>query len=249
MSITPPFKGLIAKALFSVPEARQTYLERIAQLATNEFQPEVLSARIDQLADRLRPSLSRDQAGELDQACRTLKARVVQRCLSIAQQLKNPKRPLHLDLDQSVRLSAWSFKSGLTPGASGNRRVEDNREVLSVISRAKEGSGSWRTTVLLDAGHYALTGKAHTEGLIATDAKGTNGVIIRASGERSTKGITISDQWSDLAYEFDVRGIEDVELVCEFRGARGSGFFDSTSMRLTRKGPPAVSSKSDRLAP
>ncbi len=41
-----------------------------------------------------------------------------------------------------------------------------------------------------------------------------------------------------MTYEFDVRGVEDVELVCEFRGlAQTSGLFDPSSMRLIRKGP------------
>jgi hypothetical protein len=41
-----------------------------------------------------------------------------------------------------------------------------------------------------------------------------------------------------LRYAFDVRGLEDVELVCEFRGPKGAGEFDSGSLRLVRKGPP-----------
>ena len=61
-----------------------------------------------------------------------------------------------------------------------------------------------------------------------------NGVILCTSGERSLKAITISDEWKPLHYEFDVYGIEDVELVCLFRG-RGAGLFDASSLRLTRK--------------
>jgi len=34
-----------------------------------------------------------------------------------------------------------------------------------------------------------------------------------------------------------VRGLEDVELVCELRGAQGWGEFDARSLRLVRKGP------------
>ena len=56
LSITPPFKGLIAKALFSVPEARARYLARIGQLSTNELSVEALHARVDRLAARIRPA-------------------------------------------------------------------------------------------------------------------------------------------------------------------------------------------------
>ena len=111
-------------------------------------------------------------------------------------------------------------------------------QTLAVTGTEKGSSGAWRATVLLDAGHYEFTGKARTKGLDSTDIKGTNGVILRVSGERSTNGIRISDNWTALSYEFDVHGIEDVELVCEFRGGSGgSGCFVDTSLRLARKGP------------
>jgi hypothetical protein len=31
-----------------------------------------------------------------------------------------------------------------------------------------------------------------------------------------------------------VQGVEDVELICEFRGAQGMGSFDVSSLRLLR---------------
>jgi hypothetical protein len=48
--------------------------------------------------------------------------------------------------------------------------------------------------------------------------------------------LTVSDEWKDLSYTFEVRGTEQVELVCEFRSAVGGmGEFDAGSMRLIRK--------------
>ena len=61
--------------------------------------------------------------------------------------------------------------------------------------------------------------------------------ILKISGERATNGITITREWKTLNYEFDVRGLEDVELICELRGAQGRGEFDARSLRLVRKGP------------
>ena len=236
LGLTPPFKGLVAKALFSVPEARQRYLTRISELAQNELRAEALNSHIDRLASQLRPSLSLDQLAQLEQAWTELKSRVVQRCASVAQQLKNPRHPLALRAGQSFPLTAWSFKAGLTPGATGSRRIQENRDFLTITCAGIPASGSWRTTVLLDSGHYTFSGSGYTEGLTPADLKGTNGMILRASGERSTKGIAIADSWRPLSYDFDVHGIEDVELVCEFRGARGAAHFDGRSMRLVRKG-------------
>ena len=61
---------------------------------------------------------------------------------------------------------------------------------------------------------------------------------MRVSGERSVEGITVSDEWKTLRYEFEVQGVEDVELVCEFRGAQGMGWFDLNSLRLVRLDAP-----------
>jgi hypothetical protein len=133
-----------------------------------------------------------------------------------------------------MQLTSWSFKGGPTQPAVGTRKMVDNRQLLQVTGRGTNSSGAWRSIILIGKGRYEFSGKARTEG-ITRDVTGTNGVILRISGDRSTEGITISDEWKTLSYEFDVQGVEDVELVCEFRGPKGSGFFDVSSLRLVRK--------------
>lgn len=246
LSITPPFRGMIAKQLFAVPEARRRYMARLDELSTNEFRVEKLHARVERLAAPVRAALSdqRELLGEFNQGVRDLKSRIAQRAESVTEQLRNPKPPPPLAKDNSVRLSGWSFKAGPTHPASATRSIDGDREILGVIGRSPGSSGAWRTTVLLQEGHYEFTGLGRTAGLKAADAQSTNGVMLRISGERSVKGLSITfdeDAWGALHYEFDVRGVEDVELVCEFRGGpAGSGFFDARSLRLVRKGPPAA---------
>jgi len=236
LSLTPTFKGMVAKALFAVPEARRRYLQRIEGLATNEFRTEKLHARVDRLAARLRPALSHDLAEEFDEAVQAFKGRIALRMRSVAQQLGTTKRPVQFSEGGAMPLSGWSFKGGPNQPAQGSRRADGPRDVLRVESGgAPESSGAWRTTLFLDAGHYEFTGVARTDGHSTT--KGTNGVMLRISGERSTNGIALPRDWKTLTYEFDVRGLEDVELVCEFRGAQGWGEFDARSLRLVRKGP------------
>ena len=71
-------------------------------------------------------------------------------------------------------------------------------------------------------------------------------MIVRVSGVRSTKGISAAADWTRLSYQFDVFGVEDVELICEFRGGTGSsGVFDAGSLRLARKGPPEGTVRTD----
>jgi hypothetical protein len=236
-NVTPVFKGVIAKALFSVPEARQRYLRRLGELSTNELRAEALHARVDKLAAQLRPALAKNPQirSQLDEEVSDLKTRITRRAASVAQQLKTPRRPLQIVDGASVRLPNWTFKPGITLPASSGRSVVDNRQILRVIGRGPASSGAWRTTAFLDEGRYEFTGLARTEGTVA-DSTSTNGVILRVSGERSIKGITISEEWKKLTYQFDVRGIEDVELVCEFRGT-GAGLFDPATMQMTRIGP------------
>lgn len=235
-SITPPFKGRVAKALFAVPEARARYMERIEQLAANEFRTEALHQRVDKLAARVRPAL-RDRPALLDEFnsnVQSLKMRISNRTRAVAQQLKSPPRAPQLAKGGSMQLLTWTFKGGPTLSAMGSRAVENGRQVLRVTGRGVGSSGAWRHVALLGPGTYELVGQARTTG-IAAEPGMTNGVILRISGERSVEGIIVSDQWVTLRYEFAVSGVEDVELICEFRGAQGQGMFDLSTLRLTRK--------------
>jgi hypothetical protein len=239
-SITPPFRGLVAKALFAIPEARRRYLHRLQELTGNEFTVEALQGRFERLATPLRAALAQEPQAlaEFEQYLRLVKSRIAQRSASVQEQLKHPRLPLQFSGENPVRLASSTFKSGATSVATGARRVQENRETLVITGTSGVGGGAWRNVALLEPGHYEFTGNARTEGLTSSGTKATNGAILRVSGERSLKGITISDQWKPLRYEFDVHGIEDVELVCELRG-RGTAFFDTSSLRIARKGPIA----------
>ena len=241
LSLTPTFKGLVAKALFSVPEGRRRYLARVAQLSTNEFRVAALHARVDKLAARLRFALKDNPPllGAFEDSVEDLKSRITVRAASVAQQIQNPKRPAPLAADRSVPLGNWTFKAGTTQTASGTRIATLGRQMLRVNVRGPESSGAWRTTLLLEAGHYEFTGLARTQDL-PPHAPGTNGVILRISGERSTQGIAVPTDWTKLSYAFDVRGIMEVELACEFRGPEGLGLFDLSTLRLVRAGPPSA---------
>ncbi len=234
LNLTPVFKGLVAKSLFAIPEARQRYLRRIESLSTNEFRTEALHARVDKLAAQAVAGLPRNSAArqQIEEGAEELKSRISARARSVAQQLKAPTRPLQLTAPGELRLVNWSYKSGTTPAMS-SRAIQDGKQILRVTGRAPNSSGAWRSTVLLGTGRYEFTGLARTESAVARAGE-TNGVILRMSGERSVEGITISQEWKALRYEFEVQGVEDVELICEFRGAQGMGSFDVNSLRLVR---------------
>jgi hypothetical protein len=235
-TITPHFTGIVAHKLMTTPEGRRAYLDRVASLATNEFRAEALFARIEKIASRVRPTLAkeRDILAELDEGARFLTNRIGRRTQIVAQRLKNPERPVDFGPENSARLSDWRFKTSNTQPARGLQTTIDKRNVLKVESRGPGNSGSWRTVVLLEEGRYEFTGQGRCEGLVRADANGTNGVNLRVSGERVPNGV-VAGEWTSLRYEFEVNGIDNVELVAEFRGPRGSGFFDPASLRLSRK--------------
>jgi hypothetical protein len=65
-----------------------------------------------------------------------------------------------------------------------------------------------------------------------------SGVILRVSGERDAGGLSTNAGWTPLQHEFEMPGLINAELVCEFRGPEGIGTFDLSSLKLRRKGPP-----------
>jgi hypothetical protein len=229
----------VANGLFSIPEERQRYRERVAELLANECSVEKLHARVDRLADRLRPALARERElrEQIDASVASMKSRMRARATSLARQLNESERSVTFGESGAMPLSAWRFKAALDRPALGTRTVEQQRQLLQVRARGDDAfsSGAWRSVVLLEQGHYELSGMARALGL---DPSATNtGVILRISGERSTQGLSTNENWTLLRYEFDVLGIQNTELICEFRGAQGSGQFDVSTLKLTRQGP------------
>ena len=236
LSLTPVFKGMLAKALFAVPSARRTYLQRIEALSTNELRPDALHARVDRLAARLIRAPLGEQTAYVAAAAQSLKDRITRRAASVTRQLRERTQPVAFPAEGTLRLTGWTYKAGTTRSAVSSRVIGPDGTLLRINGSGEGSTGAWRTTLFLDAGHYEFTGRARTSGVPAEP--GTNGVMLRISGERATTGITITDEWKTLTYSFDVRGLEDVELVCELRAAEGWGEFAANTLRLTRKGPP-----------
>lgn len=234
-TIIPQWDGVVARGLFSTPAGRQRYLERISQLLTNQFQLESMVARVDRIAAGLRrvPNEFLDQ-DEFQQAVSGLKTRIARRVESVRHQLANPEKAVTFPEDGVLRLTNWQFRRATRGSVSATRRRDDGRDVLQVgITGNSWTSGSWRKLILLEAGHYELSGVARAMNI---PAGATNsGVIFRVSGERDSVGLVTNADWTPLRYEFEVPGLINVELVCEFRGPSGVGMFDASSLTLRRK--------------
>jgi hypothetical protein len=246
LSLTPVFRGTVAKALFAIPEAREKYLKKIDELSKKPFAVETLHAHVDRLARRLLAALSPDQRPAVEDAVLNLKMGITQRAASIAQQLKAPPKSMRFAKEgvPVQVVAAWRFKSDSTYTARATRARLDRKEIMGVTGNdpgertgTAAAGGTWRAGVLLEAGHYEFTGLARTRGATADPQGPAVGAMLRISGETRTDFLTTAnDDWKTLTYSFDVTGLEQVELVCEFRGPAGAVCeFDTASLALTRK--------------
>lgn len=230
--IPPKWDGLAARSLLSLPEARRRYLERVEQILTNHFTAEKLLAKVDQISERIRPTAAPGIIERLryQAAVEGLKSRISHRIAEIRTQLTNREAPLAFGPEGVVRLRGWRFRETPNNPMMGEQAEEEGKRTLVVQAQGNWASGSWRKTVLLDAGSYDLHGLARVEGL--PPGATNSGVVLRISGERDATNLVVATAWTPLHYQFELPGTNEVELVCEFRGPEGKGVFDLGSLRL-----------------
>ena len=163
---------------------------------------------------------------------------MAQRAQSVALQLQAPKPPLAFDPAGQAKLSNWKpQRDSGSPFFSNNSSGGQPGRYLGIGASGGLGYGSWRTTVLLQAGDYQFVAKARTQGLELGPGVTRGGITLRMSGERAAHMITDAVSWKTLSYDFKMPALAEVELVCEFRGSSGQVTFDADSLRLVRKQP------------
>ena len=84
-SLTPDFKGLVAKGVLTTPEGKKRYAETMTRLATEVFKTEPLTKRVDELAAIARPSLDASAIKAFDTAVASLKERLSRRVSYVQQ--------------------------------------------------------------------------------------------------------------------------------------------------------------------
>lgn len=233
-SITPPWGGLVARGLLGTPEGRRRYLNRLEQILNQHFKEEVIQAKVDRWAEAIRPSAA---AGLIDRfrfqaSINTLKTRITERIQEVRHQLDAQEKPIAFGPENILRLNGWTYKAPSASSMEGKRTEQDGHPVLEVTASGDWASGAWRRKLLLDTGHYELSGAVRVQGL---SPNATNsGALLRISGDRQTGGMVKDTPWRPLRYDFEVEGPIDVELICEFRGASGSAAFDLSTLVLKK---------------
>ena len=223
--------GMVARAVFGIPELRAQYMVRAGELYTNVFQPRQVVARIRQIQTNLqtyvgrRGSRSVSGNGErIEEVCEN----VVERARAIEARLAVPTVPMTFGKDGTVVLrKGWThhtqnpnginFDSQAAPGGKTGLRIAAGDDVVV---------GSWRVTLLLNPGRYRFSANA-----IQT---GENAICVRKSGDQNRK-YTTAKNWTLLTHDFEVEdAAQEKILMCEFRGKSGAAWFESDSLILTR---------------
>ncbi|MBX3744491.1 MAG: CotH kinase family protein [Verrucomicrobiae bacterium] len=235
-SIEAPMRGVVARAFMATVEGRRMVMERLATLRSEVLVEDRVVARVRELAARIRPTLAAyhpDWAREHDRAVEDLCVRIVERARSVTEQLASPRLPLEFGEDGMARLSGWRRQMTARDGAPLRFEVveQDGVRVLRIATAGAGGTGSWRTRVNLEPGRYRFEGRARTEG-----GGREAGVCLRISGARAQWLGGSDGEWMPLQFRLEVEeALAEVELVCEFGGARGEGWFDEGSLRLIRE--------------
>lgn len=233
-TITPQLRGSIAKAVVQTDEGRRRYLSRMSQLLTNVFKVELMTNRVNQLAEKVRPAFAgnRSELRRHEQAVASLQDRIIRRARSVREQLEEINTPLRFNAENTAFLSRWDSKTDNGSPVFSRRGVPS--DTLQITAQGGRAYGSWRTTVLLEAGTYRFEGRIMAKELQFDNGVTKGGATLRVAGERLATMYPDVAQWKMISHEFKTGGLEDVELVCELRASKGWAWFDVASLKLVR---------------
>lgn len=91
-AISPPMQGLVARALFELPDLRKRYYRRMGELSATIFTADKLGRRIEELRGRVKPAaaeIDADFAKEVDQQIDQLKSRAQARARHVERAIKD----------------------------------------------------------------------------------------------------------------------------------------------------------------
>ena len=233
LSIQPPAKSIVGRAVLQTEEGQRIYQERVGTLFTNVFRLSVLTNRIEQALRRLRSAqLEPAEMAKLERNVVSLRERIALRAARIGEQLAGGTPPtLRFAADATARPEEWRPESDRGEPLMEQDRLDD-RATLHVQARGGRSRASWRSQVCLAKGRYRFEGRLRIQGI-------TGGSVgLRISGDTSNRRVNGTLDWRAMEHEFEVKDpTEDIELVCEFHAVQGEVWFDLTSLQLRRLQP------------
>jgi hypothetical protein len=235
MSIYPPSKSIVGRAVLGTPEGDTLYHERIGTLFTNTFRVPVITNRIEAALTKIRQGhLKSNEMANIERRAVLMRNRILVRAASVSNQLAGiPPTPLEFQPNGIATLSStnqWRDEPDRGEPAIDYVRL-DGKQTLHIGARNERTRASWRSQVYLTRGWYRFEGLARTESLTSGSAR------LRISGDTRSVGISgPGGAWRPLAHAFEVRDAAgmDIEFVCELNAIQGDVWFDVDSLRVQR---------------
>jgi spore coat protein H len=230
ISIQPPMKSVVGRAVLTTAEGQKLYRERIGTLFTNVFKVPVITQRMQEALTKIRRArLSENQMAEIERRAVWLRQQVEARAINVSHQLQGIEmEPLKFDDKGVARPDKWRDEPDRGE-ALMNRVKLDGKDTLHIQARNERTRASWRSQAFLKRGWYRFEGLARLESLTSGSAR------LRISGDTRSVGISgTGGAWRPLAHVFEVRDEAgmDIEFVCELNAIQGEVWFDVGSLRV-----------------
>jgi len=182
ISIQPPLKSIVGRAVFQTDEGKKLFRERIATLYTNVFRVPVITNRMEHALAKLRSAgLTPAEFAKVERTAAGIRERIELRGVRVAEQLAGQEPPqTKFDPDGSARLTGWRDENDRGEPQMDQPEV-DGRHTLHIQAAGGRSRGSWRTQVYLSRGRYRFEGMARSQGL----SGGSAGLRI-SGGQRNT---------------------------------------------------------------
>lgn len=229
ISIVPPLKSVVGRALFQTPEGDRLFRERLATLYTNVYRVPAITNRMNELLATVRArGLTSGELAKVERTATAIRERIELRGLRIADQLAGKELPLpKFAADGTARLpGGWRDESDRGEPTM-DQPVYEGRQTFHIRANGVPSRASWRAQMYLPRGRYRAEVMARSEGL-----RGGSG--LRISGGERDYGISGTSSWRRLTYDFEIPEGIDVEFVCDFYGTLGDVWFDVDSFRVRR---------------
>lgn len=237
--LVPRAEGAVAKAVLEVPELKERYWWRVAEIATNHILGNAITTRIRQVAKDLEvvmeqtdPAAVRGQRRRTESLCR----RFVQRAASVEAQLAKEG---YLATATGVKLpdltrAEWLSRVDLGEAELREDSDPEGRELLMIQAKTPS-TASWRHRVLLSRGRYRLEGTLRMQDVELDLQDPRAGAGLRLSRSRAGQKNHGNRDWTPVFLEFEVaQERAEVELICELRAIRGTIWFDRQEFRLSK---------------
>jgi spore coat protein H len=229
ISISPPLKSIVGRALFQTSEGDRLFRERIGTFYTNVYRVPVITNRMNQLLAKVRSAgLAPTEMAKVERAAAGIRQRIELRGMRVAEQLAGKEIPQpQFAADSTARLPEnWRDESDRGEPTM-DQPVYQGRRTLHIRANNVPSHGSWRTQMYLPRGRYRVEGIVRAEGL-------RGGTMLRISGGEREYGVSGTTPWRKLTYDFEIPEALDVEFVCDFSGTTGEIWYDIDAFRVRR---------------